>query len=101
MGPVDFSNYLRFHNRKLFKAAYAPRPFCYAIRRPDHYPEGTLSIEAQMADGSLADPIHTTVCYSAAARPMRFAIDAATDVSAEWVLCLVSMCSCSHIFTCR
>ncbi len=50
VGPVDFSNYLRFHNRKLFKAAYAPRPFCYAIRRPDHYPEGTLSIGMKTFD---------------------------------------------------
>jgi len=81
VGPVDFANYLRFHNRKLFKAEYAPRPFCYAIRRPDHYPEGTLSIEAQQDDGSLADPIATTVAWSPAVRPMKFSIDAATQVS--------------------
>ena len=78
---TDFTNYQRFHNRKLFKQEYQPRPFCYAIRRPDHYPEGTLSIEAQLDDGSLADPIHTTVSWSPAARPMKFSIDASTQVS--------------------
>ncbi len=77
---TDFTNYQRFHNRKLFKQEYQPRPFCYAIRRPDHYPEGTLSIEAQLDDGALADPIHTTVAWSPAARPMKFSIDASTQV---------------------
>jgi hypothetical protein len=37
--PVDFSNYLTFHNRKIFSEGYRPKPFSYAIRRPDHYPE--------------------------------------------------------------
>ena len=32
--PVDFTNYQRFHNRKLFKEEFQPRPFSYAIRRP-------------------------------------------------------------------
>ena len=51
------------------------------MRRPDHYPEGTLTIEAQLDDGALADPIYTSCCYSPAVRPMKFAIDAATQVS--------------------
>lgn len=55
--PIDFGNYMRFHNRKLFQGAYEPRPFCYAIRRPDHYPEGVLSIEADNNDGTPADPL--------------------------------------------
>ncbi len=41
----------------------------------------TLNTEAQLDDGALADPIHTTVCWGQAVRPMRFAIDAATQVS--------------------
>ena len=51
---VEFSQYMKYHNRRLFKSAFAPRPFCYAIRRPDHYPEGLISVEAQSHDGSLA-----------------------------------------------
>lgn len=35
----DFSNYLTFHNRKLFKSNYLPKPFCYSIRRAGHDPE--------------------------------------------------------------
>jgi len=38
--PVDFTNYLSFHNRKLFKSKYKPLLFCHSVRRPDHVPEG-------------------------------------------------------------
>jgi hypothetical protein len=37
--PGDFSNYLTFHNRKIFTEQYRPQAFSFAIRRPDHYPE--------------------------------------------------------------
>ena len=37
--PTDFSNYLSFHNRKIYRAGYQPQLFSYAIRRPDHDPE--------------------------------------------------------------
>jgi len=37
--PGDFSNYLTFHNRKIFTEQYRPQAFRFAIRRPDHYPE--------------------------------------------------------------
>ncbi len=78
---MDFANYMRYHNRKLFLAEYEPVPFCYAIRRPEHYPEGLVSVEAQLADGALADPLYTSVRHSLATRPMRFALNAATNVS--------------------
>ena len=79
--PSDFNNYMIFHNRKLFKAQYEPRKFCYAIRRPDHYPEGILSIEADSTDGSISDPIITIVNQSVATAPMNFSINAATNIS--------------------
>ena len=79
--PVDFTNYMIFHNRKLFKAAYEPRKFCYAIRRPDHYPEGILSIESNLHDGSISDPLSTIVKYDVATKPMNFSINAACNIS--------------------
>lgn len=79
--PTDFANYMVFHNRKLFKPEYEPRPFSYAIRLPDHYPEGTIGIDIEHPDGSLADPIQTIVRWSQALRPMHFNIDAATKIS--------------------
>ena len=78
--PADFSNYMRFHNRKLFKEDYAPRGYCYAIRRPKHYPEGILSIEEHKDDGSLPQPIETIVARSPPS-PFHFALDAATRVT--------------------
>jgi hypothetical protein len=79
--PVDFQNYVRFHMRKLYRSEYQPRAFSYAVRRPGYYPEGVLSIEAQMDDGSLADPIFTVVAGAKAAKPMYFPLDAATRVA--------------------
>ncbi len=78
--PDDFTQYMEFHSRKLLKPEYRPQPFSYAIRRPEHYPEGVLSVEAKRGS-AMADPITTTVARSEAIRPMIFALDASTRVS--------------------
>lgn len=82
VGPIDFANYMRFHQRKLYRTEYEPRPFSHAIRRPDHFPEGTLSIEAKQFNGTMAEPISTITRHipAAQATPMRFPISAAADV---------------------
>jgi hypothetical protein len=81
VGPVDFQQYVRFHMRKLYRAQYQPLPFSHAVRRPGYTPEGTVSIEAQMDDGGVADPIMTICSRGRPARPMSFALDASTRVS--------------------
>ena len=53
----DFTECMAFHCRSLFGPAYRPRPFCYAVRRPGHAPEGELSI---CGDGD-SKPIETMV----------------------------------------
>ncbi|MBL0197037.1 MAG: hypothetical protein IPQ09_22970 [Myxococcales bacterium] len=78
--PDDFNAYMQFHHQKLVKPEYRPRPFSYAIRRPDHYPEGVLTVEAERGS-AMPDPISTTVASSAARHPMSFALDASTRVS--------------------
>eukprot|EP01094_Clydonella_sp_ATCC50884_P007981 TRINITY_DN1724_c0_g1_i1.p1 TRINITY_DN1724_c0_g1~~TRINITY_DN1724_c0_g1_i1.p1 ORF type:complete len:931 (+),score=378.48 TRINITY_DN1724_c0_g1_i1:35-2794(+) len=77
---VDFSEYMAFHNRKLYRSEFEPSPFCHAVRRPDHYPEGILSIEQMKADGSIAEPVVTVVRHSLAAAAMKFPLDASTSV---------------------
>ncbi len=79
--PMEFAQYMLFHNRKLFKDQYRPRAFSYAVRRPEHCPEGIVSIEAQLADGSLAEPIQTIVSRSVIQTPLVFPIHAAANVS--------------------
>jgi hypothetical protein len=79
--PKDFGEYMQFHARRLFKAEYAPKPFVYAIRRPDHCPEGELTIDADVGDGSLAQPLHTLAASSVAKRPWYFALGAASRVA--------------------
>jgi len=76
---TDFVAYMLYHNRTLFKPEYAPRPFCYAIRRPDHYPEGIITIDAEVGS-AMAAPIQTTVSHSKSTKPMYFPLNAATKV---------------------
>lgn len=77
--PSDFAEYMDFHYSRLFRPEYRPRPFCYAIRLPGQFPQGTLSIEdaANSSDGP--QPIRTAVMV-APPKPMKFALNAATDV---------------------
>lgn len=42
--PTDFDDYLTFHNHKIYREAYRPKAFSYAIRRPDHYPEVFIEV---------------------------------------------------------
>lgn len=77
--PDDFSEYMHFHNRKIFAPAYAPVAFHHAIRRPDHDPEGVISIEKKIS-GS-AEPISTFVRSTQATQPMYFLINAATRIA--------------------
>lgn len=85
--PNDFTNYMVYHGRKVFKEEYAPTLFSYAVRQPDHFPEGTVGIEDKLDDGSSSSPIHTLVRHSFSSpadpetKPMRFPINAATNVS--------------------
>jgi len=75
----DFDEFIRFHGKKLFGPDYAPSPFCYAIRRPDHYPDGVLSIEANNTTDKM-EPIETTVKYIENGPSMFLPINAATSV---------------------
>jgi hypothetical protein len=75
---------MTFHNRKLYKDAFAPKAFCYAIRRPDHYPEGSISLETRLSDGeSPEEPLRTHVrkLSGSNVRPMHFELNAATNVT--------------------
>ena len=36
---------LQYHNKRLFRPAYAPGPLVCPVTRPDHQPEGVLALE--------------------------------------------------------
>lgn len=77
--PEDFSAYMEFHNRRLFKPEYQPQPFSHAVRRPEHDPEGTVSIQPGGRFG-VTEPIRTMAVRGTAPHLMSFALDAATRV---------------------
>jgi len=83
VSPADFTEYMDYHYSRLFKEEFRPRPFCFAIRRPNRFPEGTLSIEQSAASSSAsntAQPIRTFVGKAAPA-PMKFALNAAAELT--------------------
>ena len=94
IGHSDFEQFMRFHNKKFFGMNFSPTPFSHAIRQPDHYPDGIISIEATTLsssspktargtiDTSKSDPIETWVRSIAAKdSPSIFIpIDAAASV---------------------
>mmetsp|Transcript_18832 Transcript_18832/g.43417 ORF Transcript_18832/g.43417 Transcript_18832/m.43417 type:complete len:1039 (+) Transcript_18832:107-3223(+) len=60
----DLDRFMTYHNEKLLTPT--PKPFCYSIRRPKHYPDGILSLEKETAvDGdsgkTAMEPISTHV----------------------------------------
>jgi hypothetical protein len=80
--PKDFHQFMEFHCQKIFAPQFAPKPFSYAIRRPNHYPDGILSIEGSANDGDKAEPISTHARFIAGenASPMFIPINAATSI---------------------
>ena len=92
--PADFDKYMVYHDQRRYRPEVAPEPFCFAVRRRDHHPEGVVSLEATpgerrafMGDfmgmpegGEMAQPIHTICRRVADPAPMSFKINAATRV---------------------
>jgi hypothetical protein len=85
--PCDFTAYMTYHNRKLFKDEYQPRPFSHAVRRtPQHSPEGSIRIEMQSpgtGSGTVSEPIYTACCSRSAcdSPPMQLGLNASTNVT--------------------
>ena len=82
--PSDLDEFLRSHYRRMFREEYVPRPFVYAVRRPRHYPDGTISIEtAAEGGGGDGEPIVTIsrkVGGDGDDGPMLLPLNAATTV---------------------
>ena len=91
--PSDFAEYMTFHNRKLFKIQFQPKPFCASVRRSlNHSPEGSVSLLQlqpnhshffkRNSSDSLANPIFTISKSSDDTTSlMQFALNSSTNVS--------------------
>tara|TARA_B110000908_G_scaffold154100_1_gene191164 strand:- start:326 stop:634 length:309 start_codon:yes stop_codon:yes gene_type:complete len=68
---------MEFHNRRLFREEYRPRPFSFAVRREGCAPCGVIEITS----GKDNLPIKTMTMQSdASSVPMKFALSAAANV---------------------
>lgn len=75
----DFDLFMVYHNARLFGPAYAPRPFTYAIRRPQHFPDGIVTIESKR---DKSEAIHTIVRHISGSTvpPLSMPLGAATTI---------------------
>lgn len=81
VSPADFADYMKYHNRKIFKEAYQPHAFSYAVRQPNHYPEGNFGIDLRPDNGTISEPLHTIVSKrERVSTPMKFSINGTTQV---------------------
>jgi hypothetical protein len=80
--PDQFAEYMSYHNNKLFKPAFAPKPMSYAIRRTAaHSPQGLITIESKPDKGdAIAQPISTLVHSSQATGYMTVKLSASTQL---------------------
>ncbi|KAL3906611.1 MAG: hypothetical protein SGILL_009199, partial [Bacillariaceae sp.] len=75
---ADLDQYVRYHNSKMLNPA--PLPFCHAIRRPNRYPDGILSIESDTAAEGKLEPIETHVREVQGLAPLQLPLNAATTL---------------------
>jgi len=78
--PLDFQEYMLWHNNRIFRKEYAPKNFAFPIRLPDHYPEGVISIDMK-PNGGISQPIRTLARHGRIQAPIKFPINAATNVT--------------------
>lgn len=74
---LDLEQFVRYHNARFLNPP--PKAFCHSIRRPEHFPEGILSIESAGKDGKM-DPIETHVREVDSASGLKMALNSATTV---------------------
>jgi hypothetical protein len=82
---TDFSAYMTFHCRKVFREAYQPKPFSQAVRRSvNHSPEGSVRIEQHsITHGETTgtfDPVYT-ISHNEGSFPMQMALSASARVT--------------------
>ena len=79
-----FTEYVKFHNKKLFLPEFEPKPCCYTIRRAaESSPEGVLSIETKPNAGAIWQPVTTMVQHNQCGHPFNVALSASTTIQLQ------------------
>lgn len=82
LGKDDFEEFIRFYSKKIFEAQYVPKPFSYAVRRGDSFPDGMVSIEGSKSN---RDPARTLVrrVLGETSPPINIPLSAATSIEIQ------------------
>eukprot|EP01060_Flectonema_neradi_P035949 TRINITY_DN6758_c1_g1_i1.p1 TRINITY_DN6758_c1_g1~~TRINITY_DN6758_c1_g1_i1.p1 ORF type:complete len:918 (+),score=233.46 TRINITY_DN6758_c1_g1_i1:49-2802(+) len=79
---TDFREYMSYHARKIMSKEFEPRPFSFAIRKQGCTPEGFFAIEqVNKKEGEIDEPVLTSACSSIRSKPIRFALNASSEVT--------------------
>eukprot|EP01126_Amoeba_proteus_P061740 TRINITY_DN8317_c0_g1_i9.p1 TRINITY_DN8317_c0_g1~~TRINITY_DN8317_c0_g1_i9.p1 ORF type:complete len:631 (+),score=166.10 TRINITY_DN8317_c0_g1_i9:1004-2896(+) len=83
ISPRDFSDYLQFHERKIFRPQFGPIPFSYSVRRKNFFPEGILSIETSDLDSENFRPVTCATHLENETKLVQFSINSHTKIRVE------------------
>ena len=81
VNSADLDKFVKYHNEKMLNPS--PEPFCYTVCRPDHYPDGILSIEQDVSDGMVhkSEPVSTHArVIKSSIHPLKVPLNAATTL---------------------
>ena len=81
INPQSFYQFMKHHQGKLYTAEAEPKPFSYAIRRPNCFPEGSISIEVPKNGDTPAEPVSTIVRHIDAGAEMSIRLNAQCTIS--------------------
>lgn len=81
VSSADLDKFMKYHNEKFLNPC--PKPFCYSIRRPEHYPDGILSIEQSLdhGDKSEMESISTHVREVTSIEPIKVPLNSVTTLA--------------------
>ncbi|MGK3741120.1 MAG: hypothetical protein ACI90V_007970 [Bacillariaceae sp.] len=81
VNSTDLDKFVKYQNEKMLNPS--PKPFCYTVCRPDHYPDGILSIEQDVGGESMvpkSEPISTHARVIKSNHPLKVPLNAATTL---------------------
>ncbi|KAL3937890.1 MAG: hypothetical protein SGBAC_007088 [Bacillariaceae sp.] len=80
----DFERFMSHYTKQILTPEFAPKPFCYAIRRGGQFPDGTISIESEEAgSGPLVETMVRHIPGGDSNPPIVLAVDAATSINLQ------------------
>ena len=80
LASSDFNDFMKFHNQRLMGKSFSPKPFCHAIRQPNQYPDGVLSVVSRHSEEHPIDTFTRHIPGDSLVAPMCIPLNEAATV---------------------